>query len=180
MKILRSPLFALGALAFLFMPVTAQAPPDDPPAPDCGTGCTSCFIGGLMEEALYPPTDDADETLYNMSCELVCLQCGKSVKDLICEALPWFCRVSDIAASAEQIIEAISTSSGDELKAAANTYRDRLVLDAKRHLLGIRGMECGANSITTVIFLSEETTLKLQDFGVASLELFLSATTPTT
>ena len=180
MKATRLLTLALAGVVVWATPAVAQ---DDPPTDDdCGVNCDGCIAGNLLLEAKDAPTGDGET--YSMSCGFLCRPCNVGIRELLCDLIPIFCRVGDIAPSAATIADALTLSipTIDELRTLVETHQDRLLLDVNRHLVGIRGSGCAANSITTVIILSDEVTHRLDELGVESLDRFLSsgAKIPTT
>lgn len=151
-------------------PITAQE------GDDCGVGCDGCAVGAVMREAKFPPTGAPNESLKSMSCGIGCRPCGGGIKEVICELLPFLCRVGETAPSAEDIADVISLANPTihELRKVVANHRHRLLLDVNRRLVGIRGVGCTANAVVTVLVVDAQTAGRLADLGVESLDRFLS------
>ncbi|MGH7501337.1 MAG: hypothetical protein ACREL7_06205 [Longimicrobiales bacterium] len=127
-------------------------------AQDCGNGCEDCGFFG-MEGVNHSPNGE-----YHMDCDnwqSFCNQCGFQV-------------AGRDGLSTSEILRIASSAPVSELDAVVMEFGDRLVLNQKRNLLGVRATSFGAETLQLMAFVPPDRSAALAQLGVQSIGAFLA------
>lgn len=145
----------LGLSAVSALPAAAQYDHD------CGNECRVCG------DSKWEGREHATNGPYNMYCVGPLEEAG-------CGGCPIVSR-SDKAIDGMVIARIIELATVKELGAVAAAYRDRLLFDASRKILVVKGVGCDPNALGPVVFLSQKKARAFARLNTPGLEMFLAA-----
>ena len=139
----------LGFTAVTAEPVAGQ---------DCADYCYPCLI----------TYHEGEQHNSNGSYDMNCTMAGECQTCLRLEL------VGEAPASAQIIFDAMEGLTPQEVASVVRKYGDRLLLQASRDLLIVRGTNCDPDVVAGVKFVSRETSAALAGLGVQPFEEYLA------
>lgn len=84
--------------------------------------------------------------------------------------------ISERSVDQRDVSDILRDAPAHEVRAMVMLYQDRLLIHPQRNILAIRGSDCDAELVTSVVFVSPERMALLEELGLPSLNDHLERT----